>query len=221
MWPCTPPVLQCTTRRTPAGARASSTWRVPSTLTRAIRAVGLPRLPIGRGDVIHDLAPWRRRARRAPRSVRSPTRTVDALPARSGDASNATARGRTSAAHRVAAPRPAWRARCAAGEARGAGDEHVHARGPRPDADARPARQPLADASRPAHICLAAVARPRRLGARPAPARCERRIVEQAPRCAAANGLRLRRARAATSRARAPACASADRSRRSALPDRR
>ena len=55
MWPCTPPVLQWTTRRAPALRAPSITWRVPSTLIARVGGVGLARFAIRGGDVIDDV----------------------------------------------------------------------------------------------------------------------------------------------------------------------
>ena len=90
----------------------------------AVRAVALPRLPIGRGDVVDQLAAGDGTldARRI-RQVADPD--VDALALqrrRAFDAARADQRG-----HRIAGPRQrAGEVR--AGEARCAGDENVHAR---------------------------------------------------------------------------------------------
>ena len=123
MSPWTPTVLQCTTRRTPPRAAASTTSR--ATAVGVDRAVGVrrhARLPVDRGDVVDDVDArgrgGRARARRAGR------RRPASMPARARSAAG-------SARDRARAPTP-WPARherareVAAGKPGRAGYEDAH-----------------------------------------------------------------------------------------------
>ena len=80
MSPCTPTVLQCTTRFAPAAAAASMTERTAVALTARYALVRQPGLPVDRGDVVDDLDAAARRVERSailggrPRRARFPRR---------------------------------------------------------------------------------------------------------------------------------------------------
>ena len=123
--PCTPPVLQWTTRRGAAAAAASRTCRVPFDVDSRVRRAPLPRFAIGGGDVVDDLA--------APLTACVTAAASESHPRESRRQSLASSSARSNARRPherrdgIAAPNQVPR-KMTAREPRRAGDENLHAR---------------------------------------------------------------------------------------------